>query len=133
MGWTPEELAAMAEADAEIERDFVMTPSERRACNAREPKKKERSKNALASARWYANNREAVLAKNKAYYYDHREAILTRRRKAYQENKEEKREYHRAYYHEHADELRAKARAKYHARKEAERAEMDAGGDRSNG
>lgn len=132
MGWTPEELAAMAEADAEIERNFVMTLSERRACNTREPKK-ERSKKALASARWYANNRDAVLAKNKAYYYDHRETILARRRKAYQENKEEKREYSRAYYHEHADELRAKARAKYHARKEAERAQMDAGGDCGNG
>ena len=100
MGWTPEELAAMAEADAEIERDFRITREERELARDidRQAKDPRLVRNAQKARERYWKNPEKYRARDRERYWANREKILARQR------------------------------ARYHARKEAERAEMDAGG-----
>lgn len=122
ISWTPEELAEMAAADAEIDRTFEITTSEIKEINQRDPKK-ERSKNAIAAAKWYAKNREKILPKRRKYYQEHRDEILAKARAKYHENPEAKRQADRARYYERIEEYRAKGRERYRLKKEAKNAE----------
>ena len=88
--FTPEELSAMAAADAEIEADFCLTQEEIEQSRARDRRAAfealpfEKKKRAAQQKAWYEANREKVAAQQKAY----REA-----------NREKYNAYHRAYYH----------------------------------
>ena len=79
MGWTSEELAEMAAADAEIEATFRLLPEDlERARNqdrlARfEALPPERRKVAARQKAWYEANREKVAARQKAYREANRE------------------------------------------------------------
>ena len=79
MSFTPEELAEMARADAEIEREFILTAEE--AAESREldraAKMARKDKKAKAAAeyhrRYYEANKEAVAEYNRRYYEANRE------------------------------------------------------------
>lgn len=79
MGWTDEELAAMAAADAEIEADFRLTPED--LALAREidreavfDAKDNVAQRLAARQRSYREaNRERLAAQRKAYYEANRE------------------------------------------------------------
>lgn len=83
----------------------------------------EAEKKKAQRARYYAEHREEILAKQKAYYdktyKDRRDAKNARskeRRKRtswYERNKEEIKARNRAYYQEHREEIRAKGREKH--------------------
>ena len=65
MAFTKEELAAMEQADAEIEKDFVMTDQERR--EARERHRADLEKRRARDRENYRKNRETVLTRNKRW------------------------------------------------------------------
>ena len=103
--FTQEELAAMAAADAEIEREFHLTPEERalsrRLDRLAGGKPQDR---AAYRVEYRAENREHLRRSSLQYYYAHRDEI---------------REKKRAYYLLHQEELREKAR-QYRRRKKEE-------------
>lgn len=74
MNFTPEELAEMARADAEIERDFIMTDEE--AAESREldrdalMARKDKKAKAVAEyqRRYREANKEALAERNRRYY-----------------------------------------------------------------
>lgn len=109
MSFTPEELAEMAAADAEIEREFVLSRAEMeesrlRDLEARSAGKPSSEKKARdRKLKSYAKNREANRERARRYYAEHREAM---------------REYQRWYYQTHKDEVDARTRRWREANKE---------------
>lgn len=88
MPFTPEELAAMARADAEIEAEFFLTNEEAAASSARD-----------REARYLAMDKrgQAVAERNRRYREANKEALAERNRRYYEANKEALAEYQRRY------------------------------------
>ena len=125
MSFTPEELAEMARADAEIEREFILTAEEaaesrkldRDALMAR----KDKQAKALAEyqRRYYEANKEALAEYKRRYYEANKEALAEYKRRYYEANKEAVAEYQRRYYEAN------KAKWKdYNARQKAKKAAL---------
>lgn len=90
MTWTPEELAEMAAADAEIEANFELTEDEIRASDELDAAALKTSgsvRNKLRERLYYQEHREAICARRRAYYWAHREEISIAQKKRYQEKK----------------------------------------------
>lgn len=84
MTWTPEELAEMAAADAEIDADFELTKEEARASDERDAAALQGSREAQdrqRNRRYYLAPREERKAKHRAYYWAHREKISLAQKK----------------------------------------------------
>ena len=104
MPFTPEELAEMAAADAEIERSFRITSEERRRSRELDADGRcdaligtDRYRSAAARKDYYEANREKITAAKKEYYETNREKIAAAR-KAYREaNREKYNAYMREY------------------------------------
>ena len=103
MSFTPEELAEMAEADAEIEASFRLEPDDliRSARFDRlarfEALPPEKRKASAQQKAWYEANREKVAAQKKAWYEANREKVAAQK-KAYREaNREKYNAYMREY------------------------------------
>ena len=103
MGWTSEELAEMAAADAEIEASFRLLPEDME--RAREQDRLARFEDLLPARRkvaayqkaYYEANREKLAAYQKAYYEANREKLAAQQ-KAYREaNREKYNKYMREY------------------------------------
>lgn len=86
--FTPEELAEMAAADAEIERDFAMTAEERRESAERE--------RAIKDERKGAKGRK-IAAYQRAYYEANKEERLDAHRRWIDANRERWNAYQREY------------------------------------
>jgi hypothetical protein len=106
MPFTPEELAAMRAADAEIEAGFSgPTLEERRASDARDAAAREavrdekRQLRREQSRRFYEAHREECRARSLAWYNANKEHYRQRRHAYYVAHKEEALAYNRAYYH----------------------------------
>ena len=93
--FTPEELAAMAAADREIEEEFRLTREEWDAAKARDRSSRydnldeKGRKIAEAQKAYYEANREKIAEAKKAYYEANREKIAEAQ-KAYREANREK-------------------------------------------
>ena len=85
--WTPEELAAMAAADAEIDA-LPMTPDDYRMS---------RSLDLAAADDRRDNQAKKIAAKQRAYYEANREEIAARQRAYREANREEYNTYMREY------------------------------------
>ena len=111
MGWTAEERAAMAAADAEIEADFRLTPEDlalaleidREA--VMEAKDRAARKADDRQKAYYEENRERIAAQQKAYYEENRERIAARKKAYREENRERIRAYERSYRDAHREEI----------------------------
>ena len=95
MKWTPEELAEMAAADAEIEAEFAdLTDEEIRASDELDKDARalpgQRKRNLDRERAYYRANRERILAQGRVYYQAHRDKIRATQRKRYQERKRRK-------------------------------------------
>ena len=123
MSFTPEELAEMARADAEIEREFILTAEEaaesRKLDRAAKMARKDKKAKALAERqrRYYEANKEAVAERNRRYYEANKEALAERQRRYREANKEAVAERNRRYYEAN----KAKWRD-YNARQKAKKA-----------
>ena len=125
MSFTPEELAEMARADAEIERDFILTAEE--AAESREldraAKMAQKDKKAKAVAeyqrRYREANKEAVAEYKRRYYEANKEAVAEYQRRYYEANKEAVAEYKRRYYEANKEAVAEYKRRYYEANKEA--------------
>lgn len=122
--FSPEELAEMAAADAEIEKTFHLTLEDMRLSEELEksvefdrlpPEKKAR----VIAARKYRDKHRAELAeKQRAYNAAYPEKVAARNR-AYRElHREEIAAKKRAYREANREEINAKARARYHTQKQ---------------
>ena len=114
--FTPEELAEMAAADAEIEAEFRLTQEDldRSRELDREAKFRalpmEKQKVAAQRKAYREANREKVAEYQKAYYEANREKVAAQQ-KAYREaNREKVAEYQKAYYEANREQLRKRAR-----------------------
>ena len=117
--FTKEELAAMAAADEEIDREFQLTNEELRASRARdraavlaamEPEKRKtaeanrayreanRDKIAEAGRAYRAANRDKIAETNRAYRAANRDKIAETKRAYYEANRDKILEAKRAYY-----------------------------------
>ena len=122
--FTPEELAKLAAADAEIEATFRLTNEDiRRSREAdkaalldRLPPEKKRI--AAYQRAYRESNREEIAAKKRAYYEANREEIAAKKRAYYEANREEIAAYQRAYYEANRDKIIAKQRAYREAKRE---------------
>ena len=115
MSFTPEELAAMAEADAQIEADFELTYEEVllsrelddyaiwQRSSWKEIEKKNR-------ARSYCQNSESKKQYQRAYYQRNKQRCIARKKSWYHENKGSVRAQQKAY--------KAKRKELNHAREE---------------
>lgn len=98
MTWTPEELAEMAAADAEIDENFSLTDEEIEASNKLDKEAREMrisgnydiEKKREYDKKRYEKNREYICARRRAYYWKNREKIRIQRKKEYQEKKRRK-------------------------------------------
>ena len=99
MSFTPEELAEMARADAEIEREFILTDEEaaesrkldRDALMAR--KDKQAKAVAEYKRRYYEANKEAVAEYQRRYREANKEAVAEYQRRYYEANKAKWKDY----------------------------------------
>ena len=99
--FTPEELAEMAAADAEIEAEFRLT---------QEDLDRSRELDREAKFRALPMEKQKVAAQRKAYREANREKVAARQ-KAYREaNREKVAEYQKAYYEANREQLRKRAR-----------------------
>lgn len=62
--------------------------------------------------KYYAKNRESILAKVEEYTKNNKEKVMLRRKKHYEKNKERLLEYRKQYYAEHGEEANAKRQEK---------------------
>ena len=123
MSFTPEELAEMARADAEIERDFILTAEE--AAESREldraAKMAQKDKKAKAVAernrRYREANKEAVAEYQRRYYEANKEAVAEYQRRYREANKEAVAEYKRRYYEANKEAVAEYKRRYYEANK----------------
>lgn len=122
--FTPEELADMAAADAEIEATFCLTNED--IIRSREADKAalldrlppEKKKKSAYRRSYYQSNREKIAAKNRAYRESHREELAAKARAYYDANREKIMAKQKAYRESHREELAAKARAYREAKRE---------------
>jgi hypothetical protein len=98
-----QELKIMADF---LEDQYKHEESEKR--EKRERKKSESKKE--KRRRYYAENREDILAHQRKYREENREKINARQRKYYAENREERQAYRRKYYVDNREQLNAKNR-----------------------
>ena len=99
MSFTPEELAEMARADAEIEREFILTDEE--AAESREldraalMARKDKQAKAVAERqrRYYEANKEAVAEYQRRYREANKEAVAERKRRYYEANRGKWKDY----------------------------------------
>lgn len=105
MPFTPEELAAMRAADAEIDAGFSgLTPAEREAAAARdaaaraEIRDDKHQQRREQARRFYEEHRDECKARSRAWYHANKELCRQRRREYYLAHKEEALAYNRAYY-----------------------------------
>ena len=123
MSFTPEELAEMARADAEIERDFILTDEEsaesRELDRAAKMARKDKKAKALAEyqRRYREANKEAVAEYQRRYYEANKEAVAERQRRYYEANKEALAEYRRRYYEANKEAVAERQRRYYEANK----------------
>ena len=125
MAFTPEELAAMRAADAEIEAEFTLTDAERREGNLldREAKAqdwtpKER-KNAKRCKAYYDANRDHIRAQQNQHRREHRDEVNAKRREAYAANIEARRAEARDRHAANPEKRRARDREYYQRNREA--------------
>ena len=120
--FTPEELAEMAAADAEIEREFAMTAEERRESAERERHLKDERKGAKGrkiaayQRAYYEANKEEIAAYQRAYREANKEEIAAKQRAYYEANKEERLDAHRRWIDANRERWNAYQR-EYRARK----------------
>ena len=125
MNFTPEELAEMARADAEIEREFILTAEEAAESRAldRDALMARKDKQAKAVAeyqrRYREANKEAVAEYQRRYYEANKEAVAEYQRRYREANKEAVAEYQRRY----REANKAKWRD-YNARQKAKKAAL---------
>ena len=99
MSFTPEELAEMARADAEIEREFILTAEEAAESRAldRDALMARKDKQAKAVAeyqrRYYEANKEAVAEYQRRYREANKEAVAEYQRRYYEANKAKWKDY----------------------------------------
>ena len=125
MSFTTEELAEMARADAEIEREFILTAEE--AAESREldrdalMARKDKKAKAVAEyqRRYYEANKEAVAERNRRYREANKEALAEYQRRYREANKEALAEYQRRY-----REANKKKWKDYKARQKAKKAAL---------
>ena len=115
--FTPEELAEMAAADAEIEAEFRLTQEalDRSRELDREAKFRalpmEKQKVAEYQKAYWEANREKVAEHQKAYWEANREKLAAQRKAYYEANREQLRERARNYMREYRAKKRAAAGA----------------------
>ena len=104
MPFTPEELAEMAAADAEIERSFRITSEERRRSRDLDAEGRcdaligtDRYRSAAAKKDYYEANREKIAAARKKYREANREKISAYKKAYYEANREKYNAYMREY------------------------------------
>ena len=103
MGFTSEELAEMAAADAEIEATFRLLPEDLERAREQdrlarfEALPPERKKVAAQKKAYYEANREKVAAQKKAYREANREKAAAYQKAWYEANREKYNEYMREY------------------------------------
>ena len=88
MGWTSEELAEMAAADAEIEATFRLLP---------EDMERAREQDRLAQFEALPPERRKVAAQQKAYREANREKVAAQKKAYYEANREKYNKYMREY------------------------------------
>lgn len=131
--FTPEELAEMAEFDAEIDAEGGWLNADERALSAELERQAKRDRLDEADAQqarcrayydqhrdelldysraYYRAHREKISARSLAYYHEHKAEIAKRRKAYYEARKEEALAYQRAYDAAHRDEINARERAK---------------------
>ena len=122
---TPEERAAMAAADAEIEADFCLTQEEIEQSRARDRRAAfealpfEKKKRAAQQKAYREANREKVAAQQKAYREANREKVAAQQKAYYEANREKVAAQKKAYREANREKHNAYHRAYYHRRKEA--------------
>ena len=110
--FTAEELAALAAADAEIEREFRLTQAEIRDAAERDREARlasydtHKAQIAAYHRAYYAAHKDEKAAYNQAYYAAHKDKSAAYIRAYYAAHKDEKAEYNRAYYAAHKDEIK---------------------------
>ena len=103
MKFTPEELAEMAAADAEIEKSFRLSIAEIKESRERDReaifcgKSKEGKKIAAHQREYYEANREKIAAHQREYREANREKIAAQKREYYEANREQWNAYQREY------------------------------------
>ena len=142
MGFTREELAAMAAADAEIEESFLISEEEREEARLRDRDSSEQLRTPQEVKKlqyhrdYYQKNRERIRERQKAYYLERREEIREQKARKYAENREailtERRDrrqadpdglkaYRRDYYQRNREKVLARNKRYRDRRKERER------------
>ena len=112
--WSPEELAEMAAADAEIEATFQLTNEEISASRALDRKamldRKDHKMRKVAAQQkaWYAANRAEVRAKQKAYKAANREKIAAQQKVYRAANREKISDLQKAWYQANRERVLAK-------------------------
>ena len=125
MSFTPEELAEMARADAEIEREFILTAEEaaesRELDRAAKMERKDKKAKAVAEyqRRYREANKEALAEYQRRYREANKEAKRDKNRQYYQANKEAIKAKHRQHYQANKEAIKAKHRQHYQANREA--------------
>lgn len=99
--FTPEELAEMAAADAEIEAEFRLT---------QEDLDRSRELDREAKFRALPMEKQKVAAQRKAYREANREKVAAQQKAYYEANREKVAEYQKAYYEANREQLRKRAR-----------------------
>ena len=107
--FTPEELADMAAADAEIDASFSLTNEDIR-------RSREADKAAMLDRLPPAKKKKSAYWR--AYYEANREEIAAKRRSYYEKNREKKLAYQRAYDAAHREEIKARQLAYKQAKRE---------------
>ena len=111
MPFTPEELAEMARADAEIEESFCMTADDLRV--SREIDREARmsdmdnAKRRIAEQQraYYEANRDKIAEQQRAYYEANRDKIAEQQRAYREANRDKIAEQQRAYYEANRDKI----------------------------
>ena len=124
-GFTAEELAELARADAEIDdEEIFLTPEERALSRALDRQaaaarlEKKRAREAAARARETPEHRARRLARKAAYRAAHREEERARSARYNATHRQERRDYQKAYDAAHREEINARRREKYAAHRE---------------
>ena len=111
--FTPEELAEMAAADAEIEKEFHLT---------QEDLNRSRELDREATFQSLPPEKKKVAEYQKAYYEANREKVAEYQKAYYEANREKVAEYQKAYREANREQLRKRARnymREYRAKKRA--------------
>lgn len=122
--WSPEELAEMAAADAEIEATFRLTNEDLALCarldkaaKAERLDSRRRNESDRQKA-WYAANRAKVRAKQKAYKEANREKIAAQQKVYRAANREKLSDLQKAWYQANRERVLAKQKEYQEANRE---------------